>query len=89
MRFEWDSAKSRKNQEKHGISFEEAVHIFLGNHVCFELNTTSVERRWAIIGLYGKKSYTGIYTIRSGKKRLISFRRSRKNEELYYEQYFK
>ena len=28
MRFEWDPAKDRANQRKHGVSFEEATEVF-------------------------------------------------------------
>jgi len=28
MHFEWDSAKARKNLQKHGVSFEEASSVF-------------------------------------------------------------
>lgn len=28
MEFEWDPAKDRSNQEKHGVSFEEAATVF-------------------------------------------------------------
>jgi uncharacterized DUF497 family protein len=28
MRFEWDPEKNRINQQKHGVSFEEAVRVF-------------------------------------------------------------
>ncbi len=28
MGFEWDEEKNRLNVEKHGVSFEEAVHVF-------------------------------------------------------------
>jgi len=28
MQFEWDPAKDRRNQEKHGVSFEEAATVF-------------------------------------------------------------
>ena len=27
-RFEWDDAKNRANQVKHGVSFEEAAQVF-------------------------------------------------------------
>jgi len=30
MKFEWDEIKNKLNQQKHGISFEEAKKIFLG-----------------------------------------------------------
>ena len=29
VRFEWDEAKNHSNQRKHGVSFEEAVAVFL------------------------------------------------------------
>ena len=47
------------------------------------------EKRWAIIGSIDGKFYTGIYTKRAEKIRLISVRRSQNNEEKYYEKYFK
>ena len=28
IRFEWDPGKARTNQRKHGISFEDAMHVF-------------------------------------------------------------
>jgi len=28
MKFEWDNNKNRTNQEKHGVSFEEAIEVF-------------------------------------------------------------
>ena len=30
MQFEWDENKNQLNQQKHGISFEEAKEIFFG-----------------------------------------------------------
>ena len=30
MEFEWDEEKNRQNIEKHGVSFEQARHIFDG-----------------------------------------------------------
>ena len=31
FQFEWDENKNQLNQQKHGIGFEEAKEIFLGN----------------------------------------------------------
>jgi hypothetical protein len=28
IRFEWDDAKAKKNQRKHGVSFDIACHVF-------------------------------------------------------------
>jgi uncharacterized DUF497 family protein len=30
-RFEWDPDKNRANQEKHGLSFDEATELFSGD----------------------------------------------------------
>lgn len=32
LRFEWDEKKSRSNQRKHGVSFEEAQTVFFDEH---------------------------------------------------------
>jgi len=29
LRFEWDASKSRRNERKHGVSFEQAQSVFL------------------------------------------------------------
>ena len=28
IRFEWDPAKARTNHRKHGVTFEDAMHVF-------------------------------------------------------------
>lgn len=87
MKVEWDAKKSKENIKKHGISFDDAIDLFLGNHIQFEL-ASSDEKRWAAIGKVGGKYYTAIFTKRASKIRLISVRRSRKDEEVYYGNYF-
>ena len=37
MRFEWDDAKDRSNQTKHGLSFTEAKQLFEGNQDYLEI----------------------------------------------------
>ena len=79
----WDPKKSNLNKIKHGISFEEARdHIFEGRNllatgVAYEKD----EVRHAVIGKFKGKYYTGIFTIRIGTIRIISVRRSRREEE--------
>jgi uncharacterized DUF497 family protein len=36
VRLEWDDAKSLANQEKHGVSFEEAAHLFTDEVDCLQ-----------------------------------------------------
>jgi uncharacterized DUF497 family protein len=88
MLFDWDEHKADINLKKHGIRFSEAISLFLTDHVCFELQSEP-EQRYAIIGKFEKSFYTGIFTLRLGKVRIISVRRSRPKEERYYGTHFK
>jgi hypothetical protein len=36
MWFEWDPVKARANQRKHGVSFEDAMHVFEDPEALFE-----------------------------------------------------
>ena len=47
LRFEWDEAKNRANQRKHGVSFEEAAHVFRDPlQVSVQDRTEGGEQRW-------------------------------------------
>ena len=35
--FEWDPAKDRENQRKHGISFADAVRVFDSEELCLDI----------------------------------------------------
>jgi uncharacterized DUF497 family protein len=51
-RFEWDPAKARANQRKHGISFEIAMHVFDDPDALVEQDRIEgSERRWQTLGL--------------------------------------
>lgn len=52
IQFEWDPAKARRNQQKHGISFEIARHAFDDPHALSEQDRIEDgERRWQTLGL--------------------------------------
>jgi uncharacterized protein len=47
IRFEWDGAKNRSNQRKHGVSFEDASHIFRDPlYVSVQDRVDDGEQRW-------------------------------------------
>ena len=52
MRFEWDPEKSKTNQRKHGISFEEAREIFDDPlHIAIlDQRFSYFEERWIVLG---------------------------------------
>lgn len=85
MDFEYNLEKSKKNQEKHGISFERAGELWQDPELLIIPARTEDEPRFLAIGKIGKKHWTAIYTERGEKIRLISVRRSRKEERLLYE----
>jgi hypothetical protein len=89
MEFEWDETKNRLNQQKHGISFEEAQEIFYG--IVF----TSIDERFdydeireiSIGAIQGVVIVTVAHTERNGKIRLISARKATPKERRQYYEY--
>jgi uncharacterized DUF497 family protein len=51
IRFEWDEAKNLSNQRKHGISFQQAVQVFLDPlFVSVKDRIRDGEQRWRTYG---------------------------------------
>jgi len=85
MEFEYDETKSKRNKEKHGIDFVEAQLVW-GDPERIEIPTkTEDEPRFVVIGRIGEKHWSVIVTYRENKIRIISARRSRKEEIEFYE----
>lgn len=85
MKFQFDPQKSASNKQKHGINFVEAQALWLDeDRIIFPARTVD-EERFIIIGLIGEKHWSAIYTLRDGQIRIISVRRSRKEEVSLYE----
>ena len=84
MVFEFDQQKSISNKEKHGIDFTEAQFLWQDPEFIMIPARTSDEKRYLLIGKYKNKIWSAIFTIRNKKIRIISVRRSRKNEEEIY-----
>ena len=80
MEFEFDPQKSESNKKKHGIDFNEAQALWDDPEVIEIPVRTSDESRFLAIGKISGKHWSGVVTYRSGKIRIISIRRSRKEE---------
>lgn len=91
MEFDWDTAKSQANLEKHGISFDEAKHIFDGPIVRWvDERQDYGETRYITIGALSPiVVLVVVYTERSGKTRLISARKANRQERKRYDGYLK
>jgi uncharacterized protein len=87
MEFEFDSKKSDTNKEKHGINFYEAQKLWDDPDLIEIPVKTSDEPRILVIGKISGKHWSAIITHRSNKIRIISVRRSRKEEVDIYESY--
>ena len=85
MEFEFDPVKSASNKEKHGIDFVEAQLLWLDSMLLEIPARTSDEPRFIIVGRIGDRYWSGVVTYREGRIRIISVRRSRKEEVEIYE----
>ncbi|MGA3083696.1 MAG: BrnT family toxin [Thermodesulfobacteriota bacterium] len=85
MEFEYDPKKSDRNKKKHGIDFYEAQELWNDPDSIEIPVITSDEPRFLVIGKILEKHWSGIITYRTEKIRIISVRRSRKEEVDLYE----
>jgi uncharacterized DUF497 family protein len=85
MDFEYDSNKSESNRKRHGIDFIQAQKLWSDlDRVEIPAKTVD-ENRTMVIGKIGTKHWSAVITYRGEKARLISARRSRKEEIEIYE----
>ena len=85
MELEYDVRKSKSNKEKHGIDFEEAQDLWIDPNYLEIPILTEDEPRNLVIGKISGKHWSGVITYRGEKIRIISVRRSRKEEVMIYE----
>lgn len=78
--FEWDEKKNKANEEKHGLTFEDATKVFDDPNRIQYIAGKGNERRFITVGKVIKFIVAVVYTVRSGMLRIISARQARKNE---------
>ncbi len=85
MQFEFDEQKSQINKKKHGIDFIEAQALW-NDPDRIEIPVQTIdEARFLLIGKISDHYWSTIITYREEKIRIISVRRSRKEEIEIYE----
>jgi uncharacterized DUF497 family protein len=85
MEFEFDKGKSQINKKKHGIDFIEAQALWNDpDRIEIPANTID-EVRFLVISKIFDKHWSAIITYRKEKIRIISARRSRREEIEIYE----
>ncbi len=88
MEFDWDSAKNEANLKKHGISLDEAKHIFDGPILTRADDREDYgENRDVSLGALSPDAVlVVVHTECSGKTRLISARKaSHRERKVYYD----
>jgi uncharacterized DUF497 family protein len=85
MEFEFDRRKSQTNKKKHGIDFVEAQALW-NDPDRIEIPAVTIdEPRFILIGKISDTHWSTIITYRGEKIRIISVRRSRREEIEIYE----
>jgi uncharacterized DUF497 family protein len=85
MDFEFDVNKSNRNKKKHKINFNEAQALWDDPDLIEIPIKTTDEPRYLVVGIISGKHWSGIITYRGERIRIISVRRSRKEEVEIYE----
>ncbi len=85
MDFEFDETKSRSNKAKHGIDFSDAQLLWLDDQLLEVQARTEDEPRFVVIGRIAEVYWSAVITYRDSRVRLISVRRSRREEVELYE----
>ena len=85
MEFEFAPAKSQSNREKHGLDFVEAQLLWLDAMLLEIPARATDEPRFLIVGRIERTHWSAVVTNRQDRIRIISVRRSRKEEVEIYE----
>lgn len=89
FRFEWDPEKALSNQEKHGVSFDEAVTVFIDEdaRLIADPDHSEKEERFLLVGMsQALRTLVVCHCVKEADTiRLISARKATKRERTYYE----
>ena len=87
-RFEWDAAKDRQNQQKHGIPFALAQYVFADAHrvILIDEGHSTDEPRFYCLGKVGDGILTVRFTYRNNVIRIFGAGYWRKGKKHYEKQ---
>ena len=85
VQFEWDPAKDKANQDKHGISFAEAQYAFADPHrvIARDLEHSQAEERFYCFGMVEGGVLTVRFTYRDEVIRIIGAGYWRRGKAIY------
>jgi uncharacterized DUF497 family protein len=90
LKFTWDENKALTNQQKHGVSFEEAKTVFYDNYarLIIDPDSSQKEERFLLLGLSNQLRLLLVCHCcrEAGKQlRIISARKANKSEQKQYD----
>jgi uncharacterized protein len=81
MKIEYDAAKSRRNAERRGLHFADAMELLSGPHVTrHDTRRDYGEGRVVAYGLIRGRMHVCVYTLRGEVYRIISLRKANRRE---------
>jgi uncharacterized protein len=81
MKIEYDAAKSRRNTERRGLHFADAMELLSGPHVTrHDTRRDYGEERVIAYGLIRGRMNVCVYTLRTDAYRIISLRKANRGE---------
>jgi uncharacterized DUF497 family protein len=81
MELEWDEAKDAENRRKHGLSLAAAARLdWEASPVEPDLRRDYGEPRWRVAGLLDGRLHVCVFTLRKGRRRIISLRKANLRE---------
>jgi uncharacterized DUF497 family protein len=87
MRFVWNDEKNKTNLQKHGLSFEDAHHVFSKPCVTFVDDRFDYgEPRFITLGVLAGRVVVIAHTPRGDATRIISMRKAKKREQQIYQE---
>jgi uncharacterized protein len=90
IRFEWDPAKAKANERKHGVTFDEAQSVFHDEYATqfFDEENSTDEERFIILGMSaGARLLIVCHCERANGEviRIISARKATRRESAHYD----
>ncbi|HMV48357.1 MAG TPA: BrnT family toxin [Blastocatellia bacterium] len=87
MKYDWDSAKAVANEQKHGVSFDEACEAFDAPSAFhfFDDAHSIGEIRYNVVGASSRRLLFVVYTERGDVTRIISAREAGNYHRKLYE----
>jgi uncharacterized DUF497 family protein len=83
--FEWDDRKAKRNERRHGVTFELARLVFDDPNAIDRLDLDEPEEdRELITGLVGEVLFTVCFVERGHRKCIISARKATHREQIDY-----